>query len=142
MVTITLNEKNTGDDPLTDVHVTGGSTGATTNCTWVPVGTFDGNLDVGESQDFSCTYTVGTVNVDWVADGQGIDSLGVAVPSGIHTPEHQEGMVPTDTVAPLGPIAGSAGPAVTPELVLVVIAILMLGVAFVTPVPARFRRRI
>ncbi len=96
MVTLTINEKNTGDDPITAVHVTGGSTGASPNCTWVPVGTFDGSLDPGESQDFTCTFTVGTDPISWDAHGQGLDSLGNPVP---RFGEDLEAMPETDGVA-------------------------------------------
>ena len=74
VVTIALNEKNTGDDPITGVHLTGGSAGGTTNCTWAPTNAaFNGNLAPGQSQDFSCTFTVGTAAISWKALGQGTE---------------------------------------------------------------------
>jgi len=76
-VTITVTEKNTGDDTLTDVNVTGVNSCAT----WTPVGSFDGTLDPGESQDFSCTFSVTTSDVDWSATGHGTDSLDAAAPA-------------------------------------------------------------
>ena len=137
IVTIRLNEKNTGDDPITDVHLTGGSTGGATNCTWVPMDTpFDGTLAPGESEDFGCTFTVGTAQVSWDAHGQGIDSLGNPVP---RFGEDLEAMPETAGVSPIGATTGSGG--ISPELILVAIAILMLGLAFITPTPGRLRRR-
>ncbi len=102
MVTLTINEKNTGDDPITAVHVTGGSTGASPNCTWVPVGTFDGSLDPGESQDYTCTFTVGNDPISWDAHGQGLDSLGNPVP---RFGEDLAAMPETASLTPLPAIA-------------------------------------
>jgi hypothetical protein len=137
VVTITINEKNSGDDPITDVHVTGGSAGATTNCTWAPTAAaFDGNLAPGESQDFSCTFTVGSAAISWQAHGQGIDSLGNPVP---RTGEDLEAMPETAVVSPIAATTSSTG--ISAELVLVAVAILMLGLAFITPAPGRIRRR-
>jgi len=138
VVTVTINELNNGDDPITNVHVTGGSSGGTTDCTWAPTDpTFDGNLDPGESQDFFCTFTVGQGDVKWEAHGQGTDSLGNPVP---RFGEDLEAMPITSTLNPLAPVTAASGP-VTPELILVAIAMVMLGLAFVTPMPARFRRQ-
>ena len=135
-VTITINELNSGDDPITNVHVTGGSAGGTTNCTWAPTDpAFDGNLAPGESQNFFCTFTVGTDPISWQAHGQGTDSLGNPVP---RFGEDLEAMPETAMQTPLGPIAASS---VTPWLGLAAVAILLIGLAFITPVPARVRRR-
>jgi uncharacterized repeat protein (TIGR01451 family) len=75
-VTIVVTEKNTGNDTLTGVSVTG--SGCTT---WTAVGTFSGTLAPGASQDFTCTYTPGLAGTGWSALGHGTDSLGVAVPA-------------------------------------------------------------
>ena len=108
----------------------------TPSCTWVPIGSFDGNLDPGESQDFRCTFTVGTDPISWDAHGQGLDSLGNPVP---RFGEDLAAMPETDGVARLTTIAPAGG--ISPELVLVALAILMIGIAFVTPAPGRIRRR-
>ena len=90
-VTIVVTENNTGDDPLSDVHVTGGVAfngviQAGVCADWTPVGPF--SLAVGASLSFTCTFTAGGPGTDitWFADGQGVDSLGRPVPS---TGEHQ-----------------------------------------------------
>ncbi len=70
-ITLTVTETNSGDDTLTGVNVTG-----TASCaTWSAVGSFDGTLDQGESQAFTCTFGVTTDDVDWSATGHGTDSL-------------------------------------------------------------------
>jgi hypothetical protein len=97
---------------------------------------FDGTLAPGESEDFGCTFTVGTAQVSWDAHGQGIDSLGNPVP---RFGEDLEAMPETAGVSPIGATTGSGG--ISPELILVAIAILMLGLAFITPTPGRLRRR-
>ena len=48
-------------------------------------------------------------------------------------------MPETAVVSPISATTGSGG--ISPELVLVAIAILMLGLAFITPAPGRIRRR-
>ena len=48
-------------------------------------------------------------------------------------------MPETAGVSPIGATTGSGG--ISPELILVAIAILMLGLAFITPTPGRLRRR-
>ena len=136
IVTITLNEKNTGDDPITDVHLTGGSAGGATNCTWVP------------------TTPRST------ATSPPVNRRTSAAPSRSARP-HQLGRPrPGHRFArqPGPPLRrGSRGHAgdggrqpdrgdarfggISPELVLVAIAILMLGLAFITPAPGRIRRR-
>ena len=95
-VTITVHELNSGDDPLTNVSVTGSPC-----ATWTPPAGFSGNLGVGQSADFTCTFTVNATTVNWEANGQGTDSLGAAVPT---AGEHQAGSVapqpPQGIIAP------------------------------------------
>ncbi len=78
-VTITVNEKNTGDGPLHGVSVV--SEGGICS-TWTPAGGFSGTLAAGASVNFSCTFTApadGT-DVHWSALGTGLDSLDAAAP--------------------------------------------------------------
>jgi len=86
-VTITVHELNSGQTPLTSVNVTG-----TPCANWAPVGAFSGNLAIGASQDFSCTFTAGAAgtNTTWTADGHGLDPALNAAPT---TNEHQEGSI-------------------------------------------------
>ena len=82
-VTITVTETNTGTDTLSGVHVTGSPC-----ATWDPAGQF--TLAPGASQNFTCTFTVNAATVNWSADGQATDSLGLPAPS---AGEHQQGSV-------------------------------------------------
>ena len=94
-VTLTVTEKNTGDTTLTGVSVTG--TGCTT---WTPVDAgFAGTLTAGQTENFTCTFTVGTTDLSWTADGHGTDSLNNPVPTGPGTPEEVTGTI---HVAPPG----------------------------------------
>jgi hypothetical protein len=83
-VTIVVTEKNTGNDPLTNVSISGG--GKCTSFTPASVA----SLAVGASQDFTCTFTASAGTNAWSADGLGTDSNGNPVPS---TNEHQDGSV-------------------------------------------------
>jgi uncharacterized repeat protein (TIGR01451 family) len=85
-ITVVVNEKNTGDGTLTDVHVEAGGDCAA----FIPASV---TLVSGASQDFTCTITTtagdGTDKA-WTADGKGTDSLDGAAPD---SGEHQEGTV-------------------------------------------------
>ena len=85
-ITVVVNEKNTGDGTLTNVHVEAGGDCAA----FTPASV---TLIAGASQDFTCTITTtagdGT-DKSWTADGKGTDSLGGAAPE---AGEHQEGTV-------------------------------------------------
>jgi hypothetical protein len=66
-VTITVNEKNTGNGAITGVSVTG-----------APCATWGGGaatLAAGASANFTCTFTAAVGTNNWSADGHGIDSL-------------------------------------------------------------------
>src|SRR5262249_37590432 len=88
-VTVIVMETNSGDDPLSNVSVTG----TPASCaTWTAVGAFNGTLAPAASQDFTCPFTAGGAGTttSWTAAGQGTDSLGAPVP---RTGEHEEGTV-------------------------------------------------
>jgi len=110
-VTITVREKNTGDDTLSGVSVTGGPCAS-----WTSVSAFGGTLAPAASQDFSCTFVAVAGANAWFADGKGTDSLGTAAPS---SGEHQEGSVqainPKTALTIVGtpPTVVSAGTSVT-----------------------------
>ncbi|TMG24206.1 MAG: hypothetical protein E6H96_07285, partial [Chloroflexi bacterium] len=70
-VTLVVTETNTGDDTLTGVNVTGSNSCAA----WAAVGSFGGTLAPLANQDFTCTFSVTTADVDWAATGHGTDSL-------------------------------------------------------------------
>src|SRR5262249_37336870 len=74
-VTIVVTETNTGNDPLTNVSVSGG--GKCTSFTPASIA----SLAVGASQDFTCTFTASAGANAWSADGHGTDSQGNPVPS-------------------------------------------------------------
>ncbi|MEO7663957.1 MAG: SpaA isopeptide-forming pilin-related protein, partial [Candidatus Limnocylindrales bacterium] len=90
--TIVVRETNTGDGPLTNVHVVAGG-----DCTaFTPANVT--TLAKGAYQDFTCTITTtagdGT-DLAWTADGKGTDALGASAPG---AGEHQEGTV--EVIAP------------------------------------------
>jgi uncharacterized repeat protein (TIGR01451 family) len=101
-ITIVVNEKNTGDGPLSNVHVVAG--GACAAFTPANVAT----LAAGASQDFTCTITTtagdGT-DKSWTADGKGTDALGAAAPT---DGEHQAGTV--IVIAPATTLVFVSGP--------------------------------
>ncbi len=111
LATITVNEKNTGNGPISAVSVTG--TGCTT---WSPVGTFSGTLAAGASKDFSCTFTPTNDPTAWTATGHGKDLLGADVPL---TGEQVEGSIDllhpatTLTAASTNPTTVESGTSVT-----------------------------
>jgi len=91
-VTIIVNEANSGEGTLTDVHVDG--TGACASL-WTAPAAFSGSLAEGASVDFTCTFNAPADDFAWGADGKGTDALDGAVPS---TNEHADGSV--DVVSP------------------------------------------
>lgn len=71
-VTIVVRETNSGNDPLTNVNVTG------TGCTpYTPANV--ATLAPGAFADFTCTFSP-TVDTPWTATGHGTDSNGNPVP--------------------------------------------------------------
>lgn len=78
-ITIVVTETNSGDDTLSDVHISG------TGCTsYSPANV--ATLPVGDSIDFTCTMTAPSSDLAWTADALATDSLGAAAPSaGEHT---------------------------------------------------------
>ncbi len=84
LVTIVVTETNSGNDPLSNVSVTGGGVCASFSPASVA------SLAVGAAQDFTCTFTAAAGANAWTADGVGTDSLGNPVPT---TNEHQSGSV-------------------------------------------------
>ena len=86
-ITVIVRETNTGNGPLSNVHVVAG--GDCASFTPANVAT----LAAAAHQDFTCTITTTTGNgtdKSWTADGKGTDSIGAAAPD---TGEHQEGAV-------------------------------------------------
>jgi hypothetical protein len=79
LVTITVNEANTGNSALTGVSVTGSPCAIWTGPTTLPV---------GANANFTCTFTAAVGTNNWSADGHGTDSLGNPVPA---TNEHAQG---------------------------------------------------
>jgi uncharacterized repeat protein (TIGR01451 family) len=84
-ITIVVNEKNTGDGTLTNVHVVAGG-----DCPAFTPASVTLAADAG--QDFTCTFNAPSNgdDVTWTADGKGTDSLGASAPA---DGEHQEGSV-------------------------------------------------
>ncbi|HEX8939576.1 MAG TPA: SpaA isopeptide-forming pilin-related protein [Candidatus Limnocylindrales bacterium] len=78
-ITIVVTETNSGDDALSDVHISG------SGCTsYSPANV--ATLPVGDSIDFTCTMTAPSSDLAWTADALATDSLGAAAPSaGEHT---------------------------------------------------------
>ena len=77
-VTLVVMETNSGDSTIHNVAV-----GGTNSCaSWTPVDIgFTGTLASLASENFTCTFTVGTTSVSWSATGSALDLLGVAVPA-------------------------------------------------------------
>lgn len=101
-VTVVVRETNTGDGPLTSVHVVAG--GACAAFSPASVAT----LAAGAWADFTCTITTtagdGT-DKSWTADGVGTDALGAPAPT---AGEHQAGTV--IVIAPATTLAFVSGP--------------------------------
>ena len=102
-ITIVVTETNTGDGPLSNVHVVAG--GACASFSPANVAT----LAAGAAQDFTCTIpTIAGNGTDksWTADGVGTDALGALAPT---TGEHQGGTV--IVIAPATTLGFVSGPA-------------------------------